>query len=445
MTVASVLTIKAVENAKPGASRREIPDGAVVGHYLVVQPSGAKSWALRYRFDGKPRKLTIGSVLLKREGDEVAELPLGQPMTLIEARRAARQALQTIAEGRDPCETKQEAKAARKADTANGNDTVAKQGERFIARYAKPRNKAWRETQRQFDKEIIPVLGKKRVGDVTKRDIIALLDGIVDRGAPVTANRILATLRKFFGWMLERDIVDASPVVGLKKPSPEGSRDRILTNNEIRLLWLAADGEGSPFGPFWKLLILTGARRNEVAGMEWAELKLDGNEPVWHLPAGRMKNGLPHDVPLAPAAVDILKSVKRIAKNPFVFSGGGESHLSGFSRAKARIDQAMLSTVRDEAEKAGNDPSEVDLKPWVIHDIRRSVASGMASIGIDIAVIEKVLSHISGQFAGVARIYNRHGYTDEKRRALVAWADYVGRLAADRQVVNVIPLRAIGE
>jgi integrase len=437
-----ILTSKTVETAAPGAARREIPDGALPGFYLVVQPSGAKSWALRYRFDGKPRKLTIGPVLLKREGDQVeGGLEFGQAMTLPEARAAARGALQTIAEGIDPGARKRTVQAAQVVEEKADLDTVEKQAERFIARHCKPRNRSWKETERQFRAEINPAWGKRRVEDISKRDVLNLLDAIVDRGSPVTANRVFATLRKFFGWLIERDVVEDSPCAGVKKPTAETSRERILTDDELRVFWKATEPFGYPFGPMWRLLLLTGQRRNEIAGMRRSELNLTG-DLAWIIPRDRTKNALEHLVPLAPPAVEIVKNLPAIGDKGFMFTTTGETPVSGFSRSKDRLDAAILAIRKKEAAAAGGDPDEVKLEPWTLHDLRRTMASGMARLNINLPVIEKCLNHSSGSFAGIVGVYQRHDFRDEKTRAFAAWADLVITIVADKPAGNIVPMRA---
>lgn len=456
------LTAKAIEGVTASAVRREIPDGVLPGFYLVVQPSGAKSWALRYRFDGKPRKLTVGPVLLKRDGDDVdGILPFGQPMTLAEARRAARAAIQVLHEGKDPSASKKAAGAAKKVrpvDMEADRDTVERQADEFIKRYCKPRNRSWKEVERQFKTEILmtkepndPSRKKlienwknRDVQDISKRDVRELLDAIIDRGSPVTANRVFATLRRFFSWMVERDVITSTPCAGIKKPTPERSRERILTDEEIRLFWKATTGFDHPFAPMWRLLLLTGQRRNEIAGMKWDELALEGEQPTWTIPRDRTKNANEHLVPLSGAALDIITALPKIGKAGFVFTTTGETPVSGFSRSKSRLDAAMLAIVKKEAEAAGEDPKKVKLTPWTLHDLRRTMASGMARLNINLPVIEKCLNHISGSFAGIVGVYQRHDFKDEKRRAFNAWADFIDLLVTEKAAENenVLPFQA---
>lgn len=439
--MANVLTTKAVEAAKPNGSKRiEKPDAALPGLYLVIQPSGARSWALRFRRDGKPAKLTIGTVLDRRDDAPPDILPLGQPHTLTEARAAARNALQALAEGKDPLGERKAMQAAAKADP--GRDLINTLSASFIERYCKPRNRSWAEIERQFAAEINPNWGNRRAQDIKKRDVLDLLDGIVDRGSPVTANRVFATLRRFFGWLVERDVLKISPCVGVKKPTAEQSRDRILTDAEIKLFWKAASSFDYPFGPMWLLLLLTGQRREEVAGMTRKELVIDGDKPVWTIPVSRAKNGIAHAVPLSAAAVDIIKALPKIGKAGFCFTTTGDTHVTGYSRSKVRLDAAMVGYMRDDAEKAGDDSEEVTLTPWTLHDLRRTMASGMARLGINLPVIEKVLNHTSGTFGGIVSVYQHHDFADEKRRALDAWASFVLSLVEDKPAANVVQMRA---
>ena len=423
--MASVLTAQSVRIAKPDAAkRREIPDAVLPGLYLLVQPSGHKSWALRYRFAGKPKKLTLGRVLIDRATDIDDDPVLGQSMTLAEARRAAKSALQTLGEGQDPARKKKAAKALQAIADNRGGDIVRELAKAFVERYSKPRNRSWREIERQFKSEINPLWGDRQVVEVRKRDVIELLDGIVDRGSPVTANRVFATVRKFFSWLVERDVLETSPCAGVKRPTAEKPRSRVLNDDEIVRFWKIAGGMEYPFGPMFQLLLLTGQRRQEVGGMVWRELDL-ASEPTWSLPQERTKNGKAHHVPLAPLAVEIIEDLPRIKGSPFLFSTTGTTPASGYSRAKARLDKLM-------AEEEG-------IEPWTLHDLRRTMASKMAGLNINLPVIEKCLNHVSGSFRGIVGVYQHHEFREEKRRAFNAWADYVLALMRDTEP-NVVRL-----
>jgi integrase len=379
--------------------RREVPDGRITGLYLVLQPSGAKSWALRYRAAGKPAKLTLGPYPV---------------LDLASARRRAQEALGEVASGKNPAAEKRAARKAQKAASSTA-DRVATVAASFIDKYVK-RNvgESWaREAERLLAKEINPKLGSKRLGEVKKSDVHDLLDEIVDRGAPIVANRTLAVFRRLCNWAIERGVVDASPCDKIKAPAAEESRDRVLSDNEVRLAWDAFEYVGWPFGQIAQLLLLTGARRAEIASGRWSEIDLEAK--TWTIAKERSKNGVAHEIPLSEAAIDILKSLPRIGdnKDALIFSTTGRTAVSGFSRAKDAIDEAIVEARGLEVEAPDR---------WTFHDLRRTAASGMAGLGIAPHVVEAALNHKSGTIKGVAAVYNRYAYAIEKRAALDAWA-----------------------
>jgi integrase len=188
-----------------------------------------------------------------------------------------------------------------------------------------------------------------------------------------------------------------------------------------------------------RLLLLTGQRRTEVAALQWRELKEKGT--LWVIPASRTKNGLEHHLPLSQAAQAIVAKAPRIAHCEYLFTTNGTRPVSGYSGAKARLDALMLEIARDDARKAGQDPEAVALPAWRLHDLRRSVASNLARLGINLPVIEKVLNHTSGSFAGIVGVYQRHSFSQEKAQALEAWARYVDTLVSGEPASNVVPLR----
>jgi integrase len=420
--MAKALTAKSVEQAKADGGRREIPDGLLGGLYLVVQPSGAKSWAVRYRHAGKPRKLTLGAY---------PALALG------EAREAARAKLRAAAEGADPAAEKVLARQRERDAEADKRDHVETVVAMFVERHCKPRNRSWRETERVFRKDVLPHWAGRKVQSITRRDVLDLLDTLVDRGLGTGVNRVLAAVRRFFNWCVERDIIATSPAAGVKPPAPETSRDRVLSDAEIRLFWRATEALPYPFGPFGRALLLTAQRREEVAGMTRGEL--DGS--TWTIPRARAKNNVEHTVPLSGAVASLLDALPRISGSAgFVFTSSGKTSISGFSKAKLAIDAKMLELARQDAVGRRADPDAVTIAPWVLHDLRRTAASGMARLGVAVHVVEAVLNHRSGTIRGVAAVYNRHSYADEKRRALEAWARHVEGLIAERPA-NVVALR----
>jgi integrase len=417
----TVLTAAGVARLKSDLRKRvEIPDAILPGLYLVVQPSGVKTWAVRYRHRGRSRKLTIG------------RYPV---FDVVKAREVAREALQAIAAGCDPAAEKRERQRPEPLDP--GRDLVSAHVAAFMARHVRPSTKARTaaETERRFQKYVLPVWGARRVQDIGRRDVIELLDGIVDAGVPITANRTLTTLKTFFSWLVDRSVIDQSPCVRVKAPAPESSRDRVLSNDEIRLLWKAADRLGSPHGNFVQLLLLTAQRRDEVAGLKRSELPAPD---LWTIPAERTKGGRAHDVPLSAAAKDIVENAPRIGSSAFVFTIEGDKPITGYSGAKRRLDALMAEIATEEARTAGREPPTIE--PWTFHDIRRTAASGLARLGMPVNVIEAVLNHRGGEVSGVAAVYNRHSYLPEKRRALETWARYVADLV-DGSPANIVPLR----
>jgi integrase len=429
--MAKALTVKAIDAMKPGPTRQEVPDGGLPGLYFVVQPSGTTSWAVRYRADGKPRKMTIGAYPL---------------FGLAQARDAAREALQAVAKGRDPGAEKIEAKAAPAVEV----DNVEKVFDEFVTRHVRAKNKAQTadNVARIIEREIKPAWKGRSIQAITRRDVRTMLDGMVDRGAPYMANRTHALLRKFFNWAIERDIVQTSPIANTSAPADEESRDRVLSDDEIKLVWHAAKAIGWPFGPMTQLLLLTGQRRDEVASATWAEFDLDAEQPTWTIPKERAKNGTAHTVALAPAAIEILKALPRIKDSKgnarFILTTTGETPISGYSRGKSALDTKMLELAKKDAIEAGDDPDKVELVPWRFHDLRRTAASGMAGLGIPPHVVEKLLNHRSGTIKGVAAVYNRHDYGNERRQALQAWASRVAAIIADKNTSNVVTLHGRG-
>ncbi|TXN27128.1 site-specific integrase [Methylobacterium sp. WL19] len=407
---AKVLTVQSVERYKPVPSRRlEIPDATLPGFYLVVQPSGAKSWAVRYRINGRPRKYTIGSYPL---------FDLGK------ARSVAREALQAAALGRDPYLAKREAAAA---SAAAEEDRVSSVIALYVERHLKPNGKPRyaEEAEALLRNHVEPRWGRRRIGEVTRKDVVTMNDALTDAGMTAGANRVFSAARAMFNFALSREIIETTPFLGLKPPVSETSRDRVLTDAEVRLVWQAAEVVGHPFGPLVQTLLLTGQRRDEVARMVRGELVDD----LWTIPAERTKNSLEHVVPLSKAALAVLGAVPRIAGKPgYLFTRTGTAPMSDYSSSKARLDAAMLAIAREDASALGQDPKTITLKPWRLHDLRRTCSTGMAKLGQPIHVVEAVLNHRSGAISGVAAVYNRYQYLAEKRAALEAWANSIDAL-----------------
>jgi integrase len=403
--MAKPLTIKALENLKPAGRRREVSDGGMPGLYFVIQPSGKQSWAYRYRFNGRPRKWTIGPC---------------PAIDLKTARELAREALRKVAAGADPCTEKKAAKTAARIPV--GLDLIETVTSRFVAQHAKRKLKpaTAAEIERLLGREVVAPWRGRRLSQITRADIHNLLDGIVTRGSPVTGNRTLAWLRRMCAWAIERGLMEVSPCAGIRAPAAETSRDRVLSDDELKAVWRAADALETPYNGFIKLLILTGARRSEVAGMTWSEI--DTASRVWTFPAARAKNATEYQIPLSDSAVQILRALPRIADSDLVFTLSGRVPIRGFHNVKTRIDALM---------PAG--PS------WTLHDLRRTFASGCARLGIAVHIVEAALNHKSGSIRGIAAVYNRYSYDTEKRAAMQAWANFIQALV-NGEAGNVVQL-----
>ena len=384
------LTAKAVEAIKPAVDRQEIPDTLMPGLYLIVQPSGARSWAVRYRHGGRTRKHTLG--------------PFPR-LDLKTARARGAKALRDAAAGTDPAVEK------RAAQPESVEAVAAQFIEKHCKRNYRPRTLA--EAERLLRLYVVGRWGRRPISSITRGDVRDMLDKLIAQGAPITANRAFSLARKFFNWAVEHEIVAMSPCASLRPPTVETTRDRVLTDSELRKVWQAADTMGGPFGAMVKLLIATGQRRGEIGGLMWPEIDFD--KRLICLPRERVKNNRAHDIPLNAQAISVIREAPRISDR-FVFALNSEGPINGFSKNKTQLDGLL--------------PAE--MPPWTLHDIRRTVASGMARLGISLPVIEKVLNHVSGSFAGIVGIYQRHDFAAEKRAALDAWGKHIASIVADK-------------
>lgn len=419
--MAKALTTKALESIKPGEKDREIPDGCVSGLYLAVRPSGAKSWCVRYRFEGKPRKLTLGAF---------------PGIGLRAARDLAGRALDAVTDHRDPAAEKQEAKRAAAAEQLRASDLIDDVVASYVEKYAKrqTRQTSWREKERLLKKEVIGAWKGRRLSTIGRADVHDLLDKIVDRGAAVMANRTLATFKHMCAWAVERGLIEASPCDKVKAPSSETSRKRTLSDEEIRIAWTAFERVGWCWGKMAQLLLLTGARRSEIAEARWSEIDLEAKTLT--LPPERSKNGQEHVIPLSDTANAILKDLPRIGdgkKSDFVFTKSGSAPITGFSASKMMIDAEI-------AKELGDAPP---FEPWVLHDLSRTVATNLQRLGVRLEVTEAVLGHVSGSRGGVVGIYQRYDFADEKRLALDAWARKIDSIVNGAAATNVVELAAV--
>ena len=401
------LTQLAAERLAPPPTGRVIHwDRHLPGFGVRVTATGAKSWVAMYRVNGKPVMETLGTL---------ARLP-----KVDEARALARASMERAATGENPVI---ERKARQQKTAVNTFRAVA---ERYVERYAQKHTKptTWKELRRQLDVDVFPHWGDRPMASITRHDVAELLDGIERRGSPVQANRTLARLKTLFAWALREEIIENDPTARVDKVVKERARDRVLGDAEIALFWAACDGLGYPFGSMGKLLLLTAQRRDEVAGMRWAEIDLVNR--LWTIPRERAKNDRAHMVHLNDLAMEVIKALPRIdAGQGYVLTTTGDTPVSGYSKAKAAIDRRMGEGI----------------DPWVFHDLRRTAATGMAKLNIPPHVVDRLLNHVSGEIRGVAAVYNRHSYEAERKAALEAWGRYIEALIG-RPPQNVVSLAA---
>jgi integrase len=428
------LTDLFVDRVKPPArGRDEYFDAVFGGLALRVTNRGHKSWSLFYRMGGRLRRFTIGNY---------------PPIKLAQARREADDALEGVRQGKDPAVEKKSQRLLPSPES----DTFKILLQDYLERYAR-KNTApamYKETKRMIECDALPIWRDRPISGITRRDVISVIDSIAARGAEVQANRMLARLRALFNWAVEKDRLTLSPVTGMRPPTKEYSRDRALTDDELRWLWAACETVKWPFGPLAKLLLLTAQRRDEAAGMEWPELDLI--KKTWTIPRAKAKNNRAHEVQLSAAAIKVIKSLPRVGDG-LVFTTTGGTPVSGFSRAKRRLDAAMVKARRQSLglpEKdadlrkalgiADGKPLPAEIPAWIFHDLRRTAATGMAGLNFPPHIVDKVLNHVSGTIRGVAAVYNRFEYLAERRAALEAWGRYVDSLVTEA-TTNVVALR----
>lgn len=364
-------------------------------------------------------------VMTRRAGAaRVMRLTLGRypAMTLAHARDMAREVLDKASRGIDPRAGVVEEKAIRKGVTFAevADDFLDLQTAR--AERANPLDKgALRPSTLRDYKRMFSTVAKSlrllRMDEITKRDVKRIIDDLENTGRLATADQAVAYLGRLFRWSVEEEIITRSPIEGLGGRRRLKSRERVLSLEELRDIWQALDGIPYPFGPLFRLLLLTGQRKGEVTGLLWSELADWKTSPVWQLPADRTKNKLPHIVPIVPAAKAVIDACPRQGELVFTSTGG---LLSGHSKAKATLDELILEVRK---KRGANDV----MASWVLHDFRRSMSTHMHErFGVEPHVVEAVLNHISGAKAGVAGVYNRSSYLDARREALERWANEIG-------------------
>jgi integrase len=387
-------------------------DTELAGFGAVSTKAGACSYFIEYRLGGPQRRLTIG-----KHGVFTPE----------EGRKLAREKLGDVAKGIDVAEHRKE-----KREKLAGF-TFAEAVDKFLAVYSEG-TRYWKEKRARLTSDDVKALGNKPLSMVSRKHVADAIDRARARSEAV-ARLLFSDLRPFFKWANERELVDANPMAGLRAPKPSEARERTLEEHEIKAFWHATAAMRWPFQSIYRLLLLTGARREEIAGMKWSELDLDA--AVWLLPGARTKNGRDHRVPLASPAVAILDRLGVTAikaglgydDGDLVFSTTGHSSPSGFSKAKRALDGRMKEILGPK------------FKEWRVHDLRRTCATGMENLGADTRVVETALNHVSGTKAGIVGIYQRGEHRAAVKAAFEAWGAHVASLTHDPRPSNVVQLK----
>jgi integrase len=402
--------------AVPATGRVFHWDDTLPGFGVMVTAKGHRSFVVQYRTGRRSYRLTLKPGL-----------------TLTDARREAKVVQGRVAKGDNPLAER------RKAERAESETLKAIVDEYFRREGGKLRSAAYRRAA--FDRLVLPVLGKRQIGDIKRSDIERLLNRIEDESGPAMAHLALAYLSKVMNWHAAKTDDFRSPIVrGMGRIKPgANARDRVLSDDELRTFWRAT-GEATKHAPAYghcaRFILLTAARRNEAEGMVWPELAGSHKGADWIIPAARMKGGLEHVVPLSTAAAAILDGMPHIGKRGFVFTVGGENALNGWGKFRITLDRLMQVELRKMAEARGEDPAKVTLAPWVWHDLRRTARSLMSRAGVTPDIAERCLAHKIG---GIRGTYDRYAYYEEKRHAFAALAALVDRIV-NPPAATVVPL-----
>jgi len=410
------ITKRTVDACKASNREQFYWDLDLKGFGLKVSPGGAKSYIIQYRMGGRgsrTRRYTLGQH--------------GSPWTPASARTEAEKLLQDVRKGIDVLHAKRDRERQARDLAFKSYMTM------FVDDYLKENWPAsWEDAKAALERHAIPVLKDKPLPEISRHDVKAVLDRL--KGKTATRRNLYAVLRRLFRWAISAGDIERSPIEGMEAPSLPEKRDRVLSDRELSEVIVAAGDLGYPFGPLLKLLILTGQRVEELGRADWREF--DRSIRVWRIPKERAKNRMATEIPLSPPVIEQLDGLAvgdRWPRKGLLFTTTGKTPVSGYSRAKERLDK----TLANRAKSAGIDPPPA----WRFHDLRRTMATGFQRLGIRFEVTEAVLNHVSGSRAGVAGIYQRHDWKDEKRAALDAWAAHVQALLGANKSGNVVQLR----
>ena len=429
-----VLTDRTIKALRPA------PKGKRIDHMDAVVPGFGIRVTDKARGDGRAAQRTFVLVARFPGSTNPARRALGTygELTLEQAREKARGWHALIGRGIDPADAE---RRTAEAETAKRDTTFGAVIEEYISRHLRGKRKA-ADAEREIRRELIAPWGHRPVGEITRRDVVNLIEAIADRPAPYQAHNVFGHIRTFYNWAINRGVyeLEASPCDRLKPAALIGAkepRQRVLTDAELAAFWRVSGRLGYPFGPMFRLLAMTGQRKSDVADARWREFDLANRR--WVIPAARFKSNADHIVPLSDDAMAILESLPRFNRGDHLFSTTfGEKPVSGFSKAKARLDRHMLRALRAMARMRGDDAASVELAPFVIHDLRRTMRTRLASLRVADVVAEMVIGH--GR-KGLQRVYDQHSYEPEMREALELWAGRLREIVTPAPV-NVITLRA---
>ncbi|HZC57321.1 MAG TPA: integrase arm-type DNA-binding domain-containing protein [Xanthobacteraceae bacterium] len=419
------LTDRTLKSLKPALSGETYDQFESDGFGVRVSDKGTKTFILAARYGGKkhPTRRAMGRY---------------PALSLAAARKKAEHWRELIASGKDPAIEEERHRAAELRRQENTFASVAEDfiKEKLIGRDPeKPLERSGREVERDIRRVFIPAWGKRPMTDITAQEVRNLIKGYKDDGKPYQAHNLLGYARRLFNWAIGQTVygIEASPCDRLKPKDIIGERPprtRILSDKELRAAWVTATDTGYPYGPLFRLLILTGQRKSEVANARWREFDLE--KKIWTIPADRMKAAAAHIVPLSDDAIAVLESLPRFDSGDYLFSATfGKKPVNGFYKAKVSYDVAVLAALREKDDKA-------KLPDFVIHDIRRTVRTGLSAIpNISDLVRELVIGHTK---PGLHKVYDQHAYLDEKRFALDAWAARL-RGIINPAAGNVVELR----
>jgi integrase len=386
--MAKRLTDRTLRAAKPKAQPYDIFDTDVPGVAARILPGGGVTFCLVTRYPGSsnPARRKLGTY---------------PALSLAAARDRARSWLALIERGIDPAH---EAERVRRAEQLKRKNSFAHVADDFT-RLKLAGERQGREAAQQLQR-FVALWGGRPITEITRSDIRQVIEAGRDR--PYMAHNFLALLRRFFQWALDRECIETNPAWGIKAHVLVGRkrpRDRVLSADELRALWHAAETLGYPYGDCLKLLLLTGARRGEWSASRWREIDL--RERLLVVPSPRQKSGRAHTIPLAPATVAILEALPRFEGGDFLFSMTGKRPISGFSKLKTELDELMRAELGD-------------LPPFVVHDLRRTVRTQLSALpGVSVDIAELCIGHSVG---GLRAVYDRHSYLSERRDALERWA-----------------------